>query len=265
MFRRKKSAKPAQPKPIVDVIGLVDRSGVGYMTIDDHDDLCTMNFRFEAWRIEGAKLEDRRLHVFRDMTQTEFEYLAQTISPFAVIRIKAQLDVDWHYGCGALFESFAGLHTSDDALNAVAEARQNPPALVDTVLGTLYADHEFQKHSGQATWLGQPIRLTLAGFELPEVQSSLPIAHEIWSNQDKWNQLVRDYAERKLLDFLTKESQAQGNGPLSAASFHSKIKLTAVHVGNDGQFKFWFDDGWLLGGHSISILCDLRNGPKDLE
>jgi hypothetical protein len=56
-----------------------------------------------------------------------------------------------------------------------------------------------------------------------------------------------------------------GESPDTAESFKQKITLQSITFDVDGEFTFWFKDGGLFSGHSVTVTGNLTNGPVKAE
>ena len=52
---------------------------------------------------------------------------------------------------------------------------------------------------------------------------------------------------------------------LDAEKFESRLELESIEVRPDGEFCFWFEDGDLFWGHSITVEGTLEGGPEQAD
>ena len=108
-----------------------------------------------------------------------------------------------------------------------------------------------------------PVKLALNGSGADEVAGALATAHALWDAQEAWYQRIVACAIEWLLPLKNDNWLKDGEEPLTAAVFAGRMSLTSISVDQGGTFQFWFNDGDLFLGHSITVDGDLQNGPKD--
>ena len=52
---------------------------------------------------------------------------------------------------------------------------------------------------------------------------------------------------------------------LDAEKFEARLELESIEVRPDGEFCFWFEDGDLFWGHSITVEGTLEGGPEQAD
>ena len=61
-------------------------------------------------------------------------------------------------------------------------------------------------------------------------------------------------------DFLEEDEEE-----LDAEKFEARLELESIEVRPDGEFCFWFEDGDLFWGHSITVEGTLEGGPEQAD
>lgn len=242
---------------IVDVLGVVAPNGVNGVRIHD-DDLWTALFTFDAWRIIGSNIHTEMLNIRQEVVEEELHKLQNTIAPYTVICIKAQV-VKSAFGIDeAYLKSFVRVDTSDAELNYHLEELQKPVTFEDSFFGTFTLERPVDWFAAEVIWEGNPISLHLSDFD--EVQECLKTAHTIWRNQSYWYQKIRDYAVQELLNLKNNDWLDEDEVELSPDKFKDRMILESIKVCPNGSFDFYFDDGDLFWGHSIEISGSLLEG-----
>jgi hypothetical protein len=261
--RNKRLFKQLASAANADVVAVVGPNGPGAAR-SRGENLWTMSFTCEAWRVDGNKIQKRPLTVCRKVTGAELEKLQESIQPYQVIRIKARVVIDSVFGSPqALLEAFVARDSSDAELNHVAEELQKPVTLEDSLLGTFTLDRRVDWFVGEVVWAGEPISLNLSASA--DVQEALKTAHALWRNQKEWNRRVRSFAVEQLLPLKNDNWLDEDEAELTPDQFEDRMTLESITVRADGSFDFWHSDGDLFWGHSIQISGNLVDGPNHAD
>jgi hypothetical protein len=251
--------------PISDVLATVGPNGPG-ASRSHGEDLWTMSFNVEAWRVDGGPIQERSLTVRRKVKDKELKTLQDLILPYEVIRVKARVVVDSVLGSPeALLEAFVGRESSDTELNHFAERLQEPVIFEDPLLGTFTLDRQVDWFTGQVVWAGETVSLNLSGSADADAREALKTAHALWQNQNEWNRQVQNFAVEELLPLKNDSWLDEGEAELTLDEFNDRMKLESITVNADGSFDFWHNDGDLFWGHSIQISGTLAEGPTHAD
>lgn len=264
-LRQRRLLEQLRASPVVDALGVVAPSGAsGGKSADD--ELWTLTFTLDAWRIDPGDLQTRPLTIRRQVTDKELRRLRNLITPYTAIRIKARVVADSLFESPqGLLEAFVGIETSDAGLNEHAGQLHKPVTHEDPPLGVFTLDQRVDWFTAQAVWDGQPVSLNLSAKESAEVDEALKTAHALWESQEAWDRRVRDYAIQKLLPLKNDSWRDEDEVELSADQFEDRMTLEAITVYPDGSFDFWHRDGDLFWGHSIQISGSLLEGPTHAD
>jgi len=247
--------------PIVDVMGVVAPDGVSGVRLPEHE-LWTALFTFDAWRIVGSKIHVGRLNIRQKVSEEELHRLQDTILPYTVVCIKAQVlksfGVDEAY-----LKAFVRVDTSDPELNHCLEELQKPVTFEDSFFGTFTLERPVDWFAAEVIWEGNSISLHLSDFD--EVQECLKTAHAIWENQSYWHQKIKDYAVQELFELKNNEWLDDDEVELTPNEFKDRMMLESINVSPNGSFNFYFDDGDLFWGHSIEINGSLLEGITNVD
>ena len=149
-------------------------------------------------------------------------------------------------------------------LKAILEEQKKPVTVRDPELGEFALDRSAGWFAAEADWLGQSIQLT---FDRDEDQSScFQTARALMDGQTDWDERVRAYAARELLEQANGWAQDGGENdtpqkPVTREQFMANLEAEAIQVYGDGRFEFWFHDGGLFWGRAIHVSGDLAGGP----
>lgn len=260
-LRQKRLLEQLAAAPVVAVLGVVAPKGVSGGK-SRGDELWTLTFTLEAWRIAGGEVQTRPLTIRRKVTDEELDRFRTLMRPYSVIRIKAHVVVDSAFGGHqALLETFIGTDTSDAELVDQADQLQKPVILEDSILGTFTLDRRIDWFTGTVVWDDTTVSLNLSAREPAEVQKALATAHSLWESPNLWNRRIREYAVQELLPLKNESWLDEDEDELTADQFKDRMTLESITVQPDGSFDFWHDDGDLFYGHSIQISGSLSEGP----
>jgi hypothetical protein len=244
---------------ISDVVAVVGPNGPGAGRFRG-EDLWTMSFTLDAWRVDGGQIQTRPLTLRRKVTDEELKTLQTLILPYEVIRLNARVVADSALGGPqGLLEAFVGRESSDAELNHFAEQLQKPVTFDDPLLGTFTLDRRVDWFTGQVVWAGEPISLNLS--RSADAQAALKTAHALWQNQNEWSRRVREFAVEELLPLKNDTWLDEGEAEQTPDEFKDRMTLESITVDADGCFDFWHNDGDLFWGHSIQISGSLSEGP----
>ena len=70
-------------------------------------------------------------------------------------------------------------------------------------------------------------------------------------------------AVNELLPCMNDNWLREDEEPFSPQEFIEHMTLDAIVFQEDGKFEFWYDDGDMFAGHSITVSCSLVEGPYD--
>ena len=121
--------------------------------------------------------------------------------------------------------------------------------LEDEVLGRFTLDRRVNWFEADVDWLGQTVRLSFDWDEDEAMEDSLRTAKALMADQEEWNRRVLARASEDLLELKN----------------DSWLEEESIEVRPDGEFCFWFEDGDLFWGHSITVEGTLEGGPEQAD
>jgi hypothetical protein len=246
---------------VKDVVGVVSPSGVGAGRFQG-EELWTVRFSLEIWRIEFGVIQPRPLGVFRSATDAEWDKLKPLIKPYDVVHIKARGVSDSNNESSqVLLEEFVSSCNTDLELSNCSQKMQMPVIIDDPFFGKLALNRRIGQFHGNALWAGNKISLDVSVEEKNSVQSSLENAHLLWRTQEQWNKRILDFAIDELLPLKNDLWLDTDEPPLKAEEFQNRMTLISITVNPDGSFEFWYGDGNMFAGHWIDVYGNLSEGP----
>ncbi len=253
-------------EPVVQLIGLVDASGVSGGSLAG-ETLSTMSVGLEAWRIGDGPVQARPLRVRRKVPCDEITHWMQQFGMENIVRLHARVSEENVFGSPqALMEEFVG-RAEDRGLREYQRQLLVPIVHNDPILGNLTWSRRYDWFDGSAKWHGgrgwfaTRVRVRLSTGTAENLPAALRVAHALWADQSGWDDRVRNYAVEKLLELKNGNWLGEGESPLTAKQFLKRMTLETISVDADGSFDFWHNDGDLFLGHSIQIRGNLTDGP----
>lgn len=153
----------------------------------------------------------------------------------------------------------------DGELEAILEELKKPVYLEDEVLGRFTLDRQVNWFEADVDWLGQTVRLSFDWDEDEAMEDSLRTAKALMADQEEWNRRVLARASEDLLELKNDSWLEEDEEELDAEKFEARLELESIEVRPEGEFCFWFEDGDLFWGHSITVEGTLEGGPEQAD
>jgi hypothetical protein len=141
----------------------------------------------------------------------------------------------------------------------------NPENYVDRDFGALVFDSKADWYEGSRDWEGQRVAFHVHAESSADLERGLEIGRKVWSDQRGWSERVREFAVANLLELQNETWSEDEADKVTADEFRGRMKLKSIGVYEDGAIVFWHEDGDMFGGHSITVTCDLTQGPRDAD
>jgi hypothetical protein len=252
--------------PVVDVTGVVSARGAGGGK-SRGEELWTLHFEFDAWRIDGAEVQTQALTIRRKVTDEQLRSFQETIRPHRILRIRVHVgpEVSADETRKALLESIIELDAPDAELRDHAKRMQETVTHEDGVFGALTLDRSVGWYTAKTAWKGNLVKLNCPVEKPEDLADALRTAHALWRDQDRWKQQIGDFAVEELLPLKNDNWLDENEAEVTADQFRSRMMLDAVTVYPDGSFEFWHNDGDLFWGHAILIDGNLSEGPTGAD
>jgi len=215
-------------------------------------------FSFAAWRRPGDDIVKRDLTILRPVPPGG-DYWSD-FPKHSIQRISVLLSTD---GTRAVFERALPVGSPDEELQKIASELQKPVVFPAKQFGDLVLDRSIDWFEGETQWNGQTIRITFLAVDDTVSDEDLKIAEALWSDQAGWKKRIAEYIVKELLELKNDAWLDEDESELTAEQFLAAIELTSITISYDGEFEFWYDDGDLFWGHSISVSGNLKEGLTD--
>jgi hypothetical protein len=243
------------------VRGIVGPNGAGAGCSPDNPEW-HMTFTLAAWRIAEGAIRRKGLTIEQNLYEKEFRAAQKVLRPYACVGLMVRLREE------NVFGSPRGLLTrllgkdADRELKVVAEELQQPVIVTDPRFGEFTLDRSVNWYESRTQWGSETVRLFLA---CEDDDSSWPLqslknAQRLWAERQEWDRRVRECIVKSLLSLKNDGWLEEGEEPLEAGDFLSRLRLQSIGVKPYDGFEFWFDDGDLFWGHSIEVYGSFAEG-----
>ncbi len=238
---------------LVEIEGLVSQSDqFGWEHPKGYEVHC---FTLAAWRVPGSRVKISRLTILRPLAPASDWFSEYT--PLSIHRIVVKLSEDNNR---AILASRSNVAANEVGLTEIAQELEQVIVIQHDQFGELLFDPSMDWFTCEADWNGNAVQLRFETDEYRDVSRGLKTAELLWKDQIVWKSKVEQYAVAELLDLKNGTWLGQGEQPLSADQFLSRMSLKTISVLDDGSFEFWHDDGDLFWGHSIQISGSFSQG-----
>lgn len=245
--------------PIGEIKGIVDSMGVAGVSIGQGNQW-SISLTLEKWRVDSL-IKNAPLTVRRKVSKDELHQLQEAIDSDTIIKIRARLlEENIFDSPQALLEELIETNVSDQGLQEKLEELQEPKTFQDEVFGEFTFDRRVDWYCTKTEWGEVPIELNLSLEDDAEVEKALKTAHTLWEQQALWDDQIKEYAVKELLELKNDAWVEDEEEEVSKTEFLSLMTLETVTVYPNGDFEFWHGDGDLFWGHSIKVSCSLSGG-----
>lgn len=186
--------------------------------------------------------------------------LQNTVSGNSVIRILIRRDLD---GTPRFLLTDMPVPASDKDLERILTQRLKPVYYDDPVLGRFTLDRSVNWFECEINWLGKPTRFSFDNDEDEVMADAVRTARALFADQESWNRRALAQASDDLLELKNDNWLEDDEEELTKEEFESRMELESIQVCPDGEFCFWFGDGDLFWGHSITVSGTLTEGPTE--
>ena len=245
--------------PEVKLRGVVAALGAGG-TRSPGEELWTLILSLDAWKVGKGPLETTSLTVRKAVTERELDEYRAALPSYAVVELRVRLVRNSVFGTPeARLVKIVG-PSNDRELRRVAAELQQPVHRSDSLLGTFTLDRALDQFDATTEW--EKRRVTLS-VPRDNFDGALETAHALWSESGQWDARLRAFAAEKLLALKNEVWLDDDESELTAAEFVKRLELQNIVIEDDGSFTFWFGDGGLFAGHSITVRGTLGDGLTD--
>ena len=188
--------------------------------------------------------------------------LQAQVKPDSVIRAAVRAD----RGRPARFMLVGGLcPAEDEELEAISAELQKPVYLDGGELGRFTLDRQVNLFEADVQWLGRTVRLSFEWDEDEAMEDSLKTARALMGDPKGWQSRALSQASRDLLELKNENWLEEDEEELDEEKFEACLELEDIEVRPDGEFCFWFGDGDLFWGHSVTVEGTLEDGPTEAD
>jgi hypothetical protein len=259
-LREKKLFDELAECPVVDLLGIVDASGVGGGKTG-RETLWTLTFSLDAWKHGTGSIHKTPLTVRRKVSDKELKKFQRLIDSESIVFIRARIAERNSFGSPqALLEKFVRVESNDGELNAYLVELKKPVTFEVPVFGIFILNRRVKWFVANTIWCGHEIKLNLAAAETTDVEKALMVAKELWESANNWNTRVQDYAVQQLLELKNDNWVGDDDHEVTVDEFKERMTLEAITVNPDGSFDFWHNDGDMFYGHAIEISGNIETG-----
>lgn len=248
--------------PSIKIRGIVSAADVGGV---GNSSGWKLVFHFTGWETETIPFEKSELRVEMSISRDETSSYKEMFSAFDVIEIEGKLGKHPDGHSQVLMTKFLGKLKDNQLLNDYSVHLQKPVIIDDSILGQLTLDRRINVFDSKINWLGDTIDFSFSCDENGTINKLLPKSYEILNSASNWDANAKEFSAKKLLELKNDTWLGDDETEFSEAQFIGKMKLSAISFETDGSFIFWFDDGDLFWGHTISVTVDENGKFEDAE
>ena len=157
------------------------------------------------------------------------------------------------------FQEFIG-EAKDPELEAFLAEQLKPVYFQDDRFGKLKLDRVVEWFECKAEWMEKDAMLCIESIEEEAMKEMFETGYALFDNQAEWDEKIRTFACEELLKIKNKSWLGDGEDELTPEDFKKIMILEGINLNGNGKFVFWFDDGGIFGGHSITVYGSLAEG-----
>ena len=157
-----------------------------------------------------------------------------------------------------------------DKLIALAEKYNEKIETVDEELGTFELIKKHEWLTGDISWLGHVIQVTLIEnediYEEDNQQILLDLLRSLVKNQEERDLEFRKFASQELTD-LANDWREQDFQPtdITEEIFAKRLSITGINLDSEGNYSIFFHDDDMFWGHSIVVDGHIVDGITDAQ
>lgn len=239
----------------LDILALTGTGTFGGTQLPDQE-LWATSITLTAWMEEDEEeIRQEAISLVALADERLMGFLRQRLPPNFIIKCKARLS---HDGTQLLLTNLPEPGFDPD-LKALLEEQKKPVTFETEDMGTFTLRRTMGWFEAEADWLGQAIQLTID--EEHDQEDSLSTARALLADPARWDEAVRAYAARELLELGNRWVQEFEDGePVTQEEFAQALELESIQIGAQGAFSFCFNGGELFFGHAIQVDGSLAQG-----
>lgn len=245
-----------------ELLALTGSNGVGGARLPS-EQYWTASIELAAWKDPAAgELRQSGGQLTVQADDDGLEQLQEAMSKDSVIRAVVRRAQD---GSPRFLLVDMPSSAADGELEAVLAERLKPMYYDDPVLGRFTLNRSVRWFERGIDWMGKTVGLSFDWDEEDKMADALRTARTLAADQQEWHRRLLARASQDLLDLKNDIWLEEEEEELTAAAFESRMELESVEVRPEGEFCFWFRDGNLFWGHSITVEGTVNKGPLQAD
>jgi len=246
--------------PEQEIIGVVCPSGVRGSR-GGGESMWDLSLTLEAWRDSTGALHQEELYIWGKLTEADLLELRDQLPPYQVTKLLLRVGENTHLNrLEAVFLRILEMNATDPELAEIAAELQRPVTLSTNRFGILTLDRRIKWFEGKVRLGLRKVKLSLEPEDIADTDGVLASAEKLWDSIQHWDKLAREKAQVEMLEIKNGSWLSDGEAPMTASQFKSRMKLESVIVGEDEDIAFWYEDGDIFWGHSIEVSGNLEDG-----
>lgn len=254
--------KDVENSPSVKIIGVVSASDVAGAGDSKGWKLV---FHFTGWETESTPFNTSELRIEMPVAENEISTYQEMFSSYDVIEIEGKIGKHPNGHSQVLMSKYLGKVTDNQTLNDHSIQLQKPVIIEDSVLGKLTLDRTIDIFECDNSWLEGEVSFSLSCDEDGSIESILPKSYSILQSAKLWDSKTKEFSAKKLLELKNDTWLGEDESEFTESQFIEKMSLSTISFETDGSMTFWFDDGDLFWGHTISVTVDENDQLIDAE
>lgn len=157
--------------------------------------------------------------------------------------------------------------TESRAENQPVLPKENfPSEIVIPQLGVFKLSAMFQDvYENTIDWCRGSVNLSLNTEGYETIETLKKLALQLAQSKNTINSQLLAFLISELLPAINENPTEALEKELSDEDFIEAITLENIEIYTTGEYTFWFDDGYLLGGHAIQVNGSISDGPMSLD
>lgn len=153
----------------------------------------------------------------------------------------------------------------DAYLQGLLDAYNTVEKLHSETLGDLTLDRDMECYNGNAAWCGTEIEVSLLAEDPDEdYEAGLAMLEAFFASAEKWDPVLRRYAAEEMTE-LANEWAQEDEDEITEETFAERLEAESLVFEPDGTFTFYFGDGDMFDGHSVTVYGNMDEGPTEAE
>ncbi|MEM7143591.1 MAG: DUF2262 domain-containing protein [Verrucomicrobiota bacterium] len=247
--------------PEDEIFGVVSPSGIGIVR-SGGEELWTLLINLSGWKSKASPFCDQEITIRQKTDKDTAHSIRDRFKAYDVIHVRARLAIENCFGSPqGLLTGIIVHHRADIELNEFAIDLQKPVTYNDPQFETFTLDRRVNWYESRAKWGSGNVRLCI-NVDNPkdDLEPLLKTARILWERQQHWENVIKDFAVKVLLEIKNDNWLEEGELPVTPTAFKQRMTLNSVSIEEGDHFEFWYDDGDLFWGHSISMSGSLTEG-----